>query len=138
MNEEIQTPNEWTIAVDGERINSLPEDKRFAKIVEPSPEYTIDKEATNPEKQKSKLILNVTLHDGKKAQYYPNRTSARKIAALLDTDLSKEGMKKWIGATIVWGKILDMLIGGNDKKVLYVTEVTKPDAIPPEVSSQVV
>jgi hypothetical protein len=115
--------NEWNIAVEGAAIFALPENQRFAKIVTPAPEYKVDEGSTNPDKSKTKLIMCVELSDGRKADYYPNRTSARKIASILRTDLTNEGMKKWIGKVIVWGKILDMLVGGQEKKVLYVTEV---------------
>ena len=117
------TNNEWKIAVEGAAISAMPEEKRFAKIMEPFPEYKIDEQATNPEKQKPKLIMCVELSDGRKADYYPNRTSARRIASVLKTDLSVEGMKKWIGKYIFWGTILDQNVMGQVKKVLYVTEV---------------
>jgi hypothetical protein len=115
--------NEWKIAVEGAAIAALPEDKRYGRIIEPAPAYTVDEQATNPDKQKVKLIMNVELSDGRKAEYYPNRTSARKIALLASTDLSEEGMKRWIGKYIVWGEIIDQLIAGQKKKVLYVTDV---------------
>jgi len=35
-------------------------------------------------------------------------------------------MKKWVGKKITWGKIMDMMIGGQEKKVLYVTAVEDP------------
>jgi len=115
--------NEWSIAIEGASVFALPEAKRWAKIVEPSPSYEIDEGATNPEKTKPKLIINVIDSLGRKAQYYPNRTSARFIASKLQTDLTNESMKKWVGQTIYWGKILDMMIAGQTKKVLYVTDV---------------
>lgn len=113
----------WNIAVEGAAIAALPEDQRFAKIVEPAPEYKIDEGGTNPEKTKVKLIMTVELADGRKADYYPNRTSARRIASVLKTDLTSEGMKKWLGKVIVWGRVMDQMVGGNEKKVLYITEV---------------
>lgn len=119
--------NGWNIAVEGAAIAAMPQEARFAKIVEPAPEYRVDEGGTNPEKSKVKLIMCVELSDGRKADYYPNRTSARKIAMLLKTDLESNSMKKWVGKYIVWGKILDMMVGGQEKKVLYVTEVTDKD-----------
>ena len=115
--------DEWNIAVDGASIFELPEAERFATIVTPTPEYKTDEGGTNPEKTKTKLIMTVKLSDGRQADYYPNRTSARAIARILKTDLSKEKMAGWVGKTIVWGKILDMMVGGQEKKVLYVTDV---------------
>ncbi len=115
--------NGWNIAVEGAAIAALPEAQRFAKIVEPSPAYKIDEGSTNPEKSKVKLIMTVELFDGRKADYYPNRTSARKIASILKTDLTDAGMKAWVGKVITWGKILDQMVGGQEKKVLYVTDV---------------
>ncbi len=123
MEDTPQEPEEWSIAVEGAAIAALPEDQRLAKIIMPAPEYKIDAGLTNPEKTKTKLIMSVELPDGKHAQYYPNRTSARKIASILNTDLSKEGMKSWVGQTIYWGKILDQNVMGQEKKVLYVTDV---------------
>ena len=115
--------NGWNIAVEGAAIFAMPEKDRFAKIVEPAPSYRVDEGGTNPEKSKVKLMMAVQLSDGRTADYYPNRTSARKIASLLKTDLTDIGMKKWVGKIIIWGKILDMLVGGQEKKVLYVTDV---------------
>jgi hypothetical protein len=115
--------NGWNIAVEGAAIAALPEEQRFAKIVEPAPEYRVDEGGTNPEKSKVKLIMCVELFDGRKADYYPNRTSARKVASILKTDLTSEGMKQWLGKIIVWGKILDQMVGGQEKKVLYITNV---------------
>ena len=120
----------WNIAVEGAAIAALPEAERIAKIIEPAPIYKVDEGGTNPDKTKVKLIMCVELVDGRKADYYPNRTSARKIASILKTDLTEEGMKKWMGKIIVWGKILDQMVGGQDKKVLYVTEVR--DEVPIE------
>ena len=121
-------PEQWSIAVEGAQISAMPEDKRYAKIIEPAPNYIKDEDAPNAERQKVKMIANVELSDGRKAQYYMNRTSARKVAGLLKTDLSEEGMKKWVGAKIVWGKILDQMVAGQEKKVLYVTEAYQPIA----------
>ena len=117
------TQKEWNIAVEGAAIAELPAEQRYAKILEPAPEYTTDEGGTNPDKQRVKLIMNVELADGRKADYYPNRTSARRIASVLKTDLSSEGMKSWVGKYLVWGKIMDQMVGGQDKKVLYITDV---------------
>jgi len=118
----------WNIAVEGAAIEAMPKEQRYAKIVEPAPVYKVDEGGTNPEKSKIKLIMTVQLSDGRTADYYPNRTSARRIAAILKTDLKDESMKKWVGKVIIWGKIMDMVVGGVDKKVLYVTDVL--DTIP--------
>jgi len=69
------------------------------------------------------LIAHVELADGRKADYYMNRTSARKVASILKTDLTAEGMKKWLFHKVIWGKILDQMVGGQEKKVLYITDV---------------
>ena len=114
---------EWSIAVEGAQIANLPEEHRWAKIVEPAPEYISDEGATNPDRNRLKLIAHVELFDGRKADYYMNRTSARFIAGQLKTDLSAIGMNSWLGYKIIWGKILDQNVGGNMKKVLYVTGV---------------
>lgn len=113
----------WNIAVEGAAIYAMPQEQRYAKIVEPAPVYKVDEGGTNPEKSKVKLIMTVELADGRKADYYPNRTSARKIASVLKTDLKDTSMKKWLGKYIIWEKIMDMVVGGVDKKVLYVTDV---------------
>ena len=130
----MENNEEWSIAVDGAQIFAMPEDKRYAKIVNPAPEYKKDEQAPNAAVQKIKLIAHVELSDGRNADYYMNRTSARVIANLLKTDLSSEGMKNWVGKTIFWGKILDQQIGGVAKKVLYVTKVedAKVESIPEE------
>ena len=105
------TTEGWNIAVEGAAIEAMPAKARFAKIVEPAPTYRIDEGATNSEKTKVKLIMTVELSDGRKADYYPNRTSARKIASILKTDLEPASMKTWLGKVIVWGKIMDMMVG---------------------------
>lgn len=121
------TNEEWNIAVEGAQIFAMPEKERWAIIIAPSPEYKKDEQAAgNTENHKIKLIVNVQLSDGRKAQYYMNRTSARKIAGILKTDLSATGIQSWEGCKIVWGKILDQNVGGQEKKVLYVTEAIKP------------
>ena len=125
--------DEWSIAVEGAQIAAMPEKDRWAIIREPAPEYLKDEGATNPEKNRIKLIAHVELADGRKADYYMNRTSARAIAGILKTDLSAEGMKSWVSYKIFWGNISDQNVGGNMKKVLYVTDV-KPteDAVKTE------
>lgn len=123
----MENNEEWSIAVDGAQISAMDEDKRYGTIVTPAPEYKKDEQAPNAERQKIKLIAKVRLSDGRIADYYMNRTSARFIAAQLQTDLSAEGMKAWVGAMIFWGKILDQMIGGQPKKVLYVDKVEKAD-----------
>lgn len=115
--------NEWKIAVEGMQIAMMPDGERWADIIEPAPEYKQDSDAPNAEKQKIKLIVTAKLSDGRIADYYMNRTSARKVAGILGTDLSKEGMKIWTGKRIFWGKILDQMVAGQEKKVLYVTKV---------------
>src|SRR3990167_8129328 len=114
---------EWLIAVTADLVVDLKEADRWAKILEPAPCYEKDESAPNADKNKIKLIMNVELSDKRKAQYYPNRTVARFIATKLKTDLSTEGMKKWIGNTIYWGKIIEQNVMGNMKKCLYVTDV---------------
>lgn len=121
---------EWSIAIEGAQIFAMPKDERWAKIIEPAPAYMKDEQAPNADKNKIKLIANVELSDGRKAQYYMNRTSARFVAGQLKTDLSEEGMKAWVGKIVVWGKILDQNVGGQEKKVLYVNEVREPQTTP--------
>lgn len=116
-------PQEWTIAIEGGQVFAMPEAERWADIVEPAPEYKLDADMSNPEKQKTKLICTVKTSDGRVCSYYMNRTSARFIAGKLKTDLTKEGMKKWVSHRIYWGKILDQMVGGQQKKVLYVSDV---------------
>ena len=119
----MEENEEWSIAVDGAQIFAMPEDKRWGVIINPAPEYKRDEQAPNAEKQKIKLIAHVQLSDGRNADYYMNRTSARFVAGQLKTDLSTNGMKAWVGKKIFWGKILDQMIGGQPKKVLYIDKV---------------
>jgi hypothetical protein len=104
------------LAVQGEMIDKMPEGTRWAKIIAPAPEY--ENTPTKEEPDKKKVKIHVELSNGSKAVYYPNMTSARKIAASISTD-----MTKWINAVIVWVKIRDMDVAGQEKKVLFVTEV---------------
>lgn len=130
----MEKSEEWSIAIEGAQIYAMPEDKRWAKIIEPAPAYIKDDQAPNAEKNRIKLIANVELFDGRKAQYYMNRTSARFVAGALKTDLSKEGMKQWVGKIVVWGKIMDQNIGRQEKKVLYVNEVKEAVQAKPETA----
>ena len=119
---------QWSIAIEGSQIFALPEADRYADIVEPSPEYRQEKAqfgASESAQKDLKLILNVKLKDGKVGEYYINRTSARFIAKKLNTDLSHDDMKKWVGNRITWGEIADMKVGAGMKKVLFVTDVKK-------------
>jgi len=51
----------------------------------------------------------------------------------MQTDLSADAMKSWVGIKVFWGKILDQMVGGVAKKVLYVDKVEKPgDDVPVE------
>jgi hypothetical protein len=116
--------NEWTIAVTGDMINDMKPQDRKATIVEPVPAYIIDAPGSEGAAvKKIKMVVNVKLVDGRIASYYPNMTSGRFIAAKLKADLSADSIKKWVGKIITWGKILDQKVGGQDKKVLYVTDV---------------
>ena len=120
---------QWSIAVEGASIAALPEQDRWAKVIEPSPEYMQDEQAPNADKQRIKLIVCVELADGRKAQYYMNRTSARFVASKLRTDLKTDGMKKWLNHKVIWGKILDQMVGGQEKKVLYITDVVATEDV---------
>ena len=113
----------WNIAVEGQAISELPEAERWAEIIE-APQYEMKPGLSDPSKTKEKLLLKVKLANGNEADYYPNQTSARFIANRLATDLTLEKMKIWISHKIVWGKILDQMVAGQQKKVLYITEVT--------------
>lgn len=118
------TPKEWTVAVEGENVFNLPEEQRWAEIISPPPYYIVDDKGTPEAKTpKTKLILTVKMASGMKADYFINRTSARYIASKLNTDLSVEQMAKWVGKTLVWGKVIEQNVFGEIKKVIYVTEV---------------
>src|SRR3990167_4615001 len=122
------TEKEFSMAIEGQQIFALPEAQRYCDVVEPAPEYTTENESQggNPNAvNKLKLIANVKLHDGKVMQYYVNRTSARAIARILNTDLTAHGMKFWVGHRLYWGRIADMMVGNAMKKVLFVTDAKK-------------
>jgi len=106
------------LAVEGAAIFAMPEEMRHCIIVEPEPRYIEIPSLDDPTKIKEKLVMQVKLSNGASAEYYPNKTSARVIANHCGTD-----MKEWIGKTITWGRIMDQVVGGVDKKVLYITEV---------------
>ena len=112
----------YKLAVEGEAIAELPEDERFADIVE-EPKYMQKTSLSDPEKKIEKLIMNVKITGKNLAEYFPNLTSARLIANKLKTGLEEEDLKKWVGNRIFWGKIAEQNVGGNIKKVLYVTDV---------------
>lgn len=105
--------------IEGAAIFALPEDERKAVIVD-KPRYEKVPDLKDPNKTIEKLIMRVEVSSLGIGDYYPNKTSAQNIAGKLGTDLNK-----WVGATIIWGMITDQLIGGKQKKVLYVTDVKK-------------
>ncbi len=114
----------FKLAVEGEAIAAMPEEERFADIVEPAPTYIKLPDLRDTEKEVEKLLLTVKIKGENIAEYYPHLTSARFIANRLGTGLEEEDIKKWVGNRIIWGKVLDKDVFGTMKKVLYVTEVT--------------
>ncbi|MBU0978071.1 MAG: hypothetical protein KKD18_06645 [Nanoarchaeota archaeon] len=109
------------LAVEGDAIKAMARHMRFFTILPPEPRYETVPSLEDPSKGKEKLIVNVELANGSHAEYYPNKTSSRKIANLAGTT----DMKKWIGLTFLWGSIIKQKIGGADKNVLYVTHKIK-------------
>ncbi len=114
----------FKLAVEGEAINAMPEEERFADIIEPAPVYIMQPDLKDPRKEIEKLLVTVKIKGKNIAEYFPHKTSARFIANRIGTGLEEEDMKKWVGYRIVWGTILDKDVFGQMKKVLYVTEVT--------------
>jgi hypothetical protein len=105
------------LAVQGDMIAAMSELERWAEIISPIPEYKDVPSLQDPTKVKRKLIMNVKLSNGSIAEYYPNQTSARFIAARKGTT-----MENWIGITIYW-KCLKQIVAGQEKDVLYVNKI---------------
>ena len=106
-------------AITGEFVKNMkPTERHFEIIQKPGYEnYPTENDPTGEKKRK--LALKVKLSTGQTATYYPNRTSSRKIAVLLaDTN-----MDNWIGKQFFWGQIRLQKVAGQDKDVLYITEL---------------
>lgn len=116
MDEDVSQKEEYEdMAVTGDIVKEIPEEERYFTIRE-SPYY--EKHEQKDGTVKKKVTVPMTLSDGRKGVYYPNKTSERKIAALARTNKFRE----WIGMTFFWGKVLDQNVFGEQKKVPYVTE----------------
>ena len=108
------------LAVEGAAIAAMPKEKRWFEITEPEPRYESVPSLEDPSKSKDKLIISVKLSNSSKAEYYPNKTSSRKIANLSMTT----NMQTWIGKMFLWGDIVKQKVGSSGMKdVLYVTDL---------------
>lgn len=106
-------------AVTGELVAKMPTEQRYFTIIA-QPRYEPYPTPEDPEgKKKEKLALDVELSNGQKGVYYPNRTSARKIAALT----GKTDMNLWVGVKLFWGKVLQQQVAGQIKDVPYITDL---------------
>ncbi|MFW5895222.1 MAG: hypothetical protein ACOCT9_00610 [archaeon] len=117
--EKVEDKEEYEdLAVTGELVNALPEEERWF-VIRDRPYYEQHEQQDGTKKKK--VTIPITLSDGRKGLYYPNRTSERKVAALAGSNV----FKNWIGLCYKWGKLLDQNVFGEQKKVPYVTERLK-------------
>ena len=106
------------LKVEAPNIAAMTEDKRYATIIA-MPRYEEIPDLNDPTTKIRKLIMQVELSNGSKADYYPNKTSGKKIAGTLGTD-----MAKWIGSKITWD-CLKQMVGKEMRDVLYIKDVVK-------------
>lgn len=107
------------LKVEGAMIAKFSADKRYATIVA-LPRYEDVPDFNDATKKKRKLIVQVELSNGSRADYYPNNTSSKVIANICGTDFNT-----WLGVRITW-TINQQKVGQNMKDVLYVTDVILP------------
>jgi hypothetical protein len=106
------------LAITGELIKSMPEAERYFEIIEKPYYENYPTESDPTGEKKRKLCLKVRLGTGQEGTYYPNKTSARRIATITkETD-----MDKWLGKSFIWGEIVQQKVAGQTKDVLYITE----------------
>lgn len=101
-------------SVTGDLIAGMAEADRWFEVVS-KPYY--EEVETKEGEVRRKLAIPIKFHDGRLGVYYPNRTSCRamdKIANTIDMD-------DWVGKKFYWGRVLDMNVFGEVKKVPYVT-----------------
>jgi hypothetical protein len=110
------------LAITGELIVSMPEAERWFEIIEkPHYEnYPTEKDPSGQEKRK--LVLKVRLSSGQEGSYYPNKTSARRIATIT----KETNMDNWVGKKFIWGEIVKQKVAGQTKDILYITEFYPP------------
>jgi hypothetical protein len=104
--------------IDGEVISQLPTEERWFELID-VPFYEPYPTESDPEgTKKEKLVFPAKLGNGLMGNYYPNKTSARKVQKLTGSD----DMSEWKGKKFSWGKVLDMLVAGVERKVPYITD----------------
>ena len=120
------------LAVEGDAIKSMVRSQRWFTILAPEPRYETIPSIEDPTKTKEKLIVCVELSNKSKAEYYPNKTSSRKMANLSGTT----DMSKWVGLSFYWGNITKQKIGGAEKNVLYITHMIKSQKEADEIAKK--
>jgi len=102
-------------AVSGEYVEGLPAAERWFELIE-EPYYKT--EEFDKEKNEEQLVFPVKLSNGTIGKYYPNKTSARKVATLTKTT----DMAQWKGKKFYWGNIMKQQAFGKLQTVIYITD----------------
>ena len=107
------------LAITGELIVSMPEAERWFEVIsEPVYEkYPTESDPTG--ETKKKLSVQIMLSNGQKGTYYPNKTSARRMATYTRTT----DMAKWVGKQFIWGEVVKQKVAGQTKDILYITSL---------------
>ena len=107
------------LAVTGDLVTGMPEAERWFEIIDKPTYENYPTEGDPTGEKRRKLALKVNLGNGQSGTYYPNRTSARRIATLT----RESDMDKWIGKKFFWGEIVKQKVGNQGiKDVLYITD----------------
>lgn len=99
------------LAVEGSAVKGM----KNRKFVVLSARYEDVKDLDNETKTKRKLILSISLNENKAVlDYFPNKTSIKRLIAKhgMETDLWIEKQEEF--------KVLQMMIGSDEKDVLYI------------------
>ena len=106
-------------AVSGEYVVGLPEAERWFELIA-EPFYKTEEKEN--EKNEEQLVFPVKLSNGTEGKYYPNLTSARKVAVLTkSTD-----MKTWVGKKFVWGHTEKRNCFGAMRDLIFITGLYPP------------
>ena len=107
------------LAITGELIVSMPISERWFEIIEKPSYENYPTEADPSGEKRRKHSIRIKLGNAQTGTYYPNRTSARRIATLT----RESDMDKWVGKKFHWGEIVKQKVGNQGiKDVLYITD----------------
>jgi len=106
--------------VEAQAIANLEEEQRYFSIRE-APHYEDVPDFKDPDKRVRKLIIPVKIYNGDELDYFPNRTSQKKMTELTGT----HEMNNWTGKIFKW-ECMKQKVHGKDSWVLYISKILEP------------